>query len=70
MSQEKPDLYYFDDIDERNILILPEKTPSRHFPGYTFQSIVCRQCKSRIGYMFSPVEDPFAPIHRFSLRKR
>ena len=49
MSQEKPDLYYFDDIDERNILILPEKTPSRHFPGYTFQSIVCRQCKSRIG---------------------
>ena len=57
-------MYYFDSIDERNVIILPEKKPSQHFLGFTFQSVVCRQCKAKIGYLFSPVQNAFAPIHR------
>ena len=45
-----------EEIEEQSISILPEKKKSDRFPGFTYQTIICRICKQPIGYMYSPVD--------------
>lgn len=45
-----------EEIEEQSVSILPEKKKSDRFPGFTYQTIICRICKQPIGYLYSPVD--------------
>lgn len=55
-SGEVTKLYYMEEIEEQSVSILPEKKKSDRFPGFTYQTIICRICKQPIGYLYSPVD--------------
>ena len=46
--------YYVEEIEEESVSILPEKKTSTHFPGFTYQTVICRICKQPVGYLYSP----------------